>query len=244
MKALVVIPTLNEATVIEKNLQTVILSFSSLLKNYEWQILVADNGSTDDTVALVQKLAAAEPKLTVWHTDKKGRGQALRTVWLNNEADIYAYMDADLATDLAFVPLLFQTLDKADIAIGTRLQKKSKTSRSFFRELSSRVYNTLVRQIISLKISDTQCGFKAIKKEVAQKILPLTTHEGWFFDTELLALANLFSFKIKELPVQWNETPDGRRKSSVKVLATAWDDIVHLIKLRKKIRQLKKSLIK
>lgn len=241
MKITFAVPTYNESLVIEKNLRTVLDFFAQALPEHDWQIIVADNGSTDDTLSLAEGLAEKNPRLIVWHTDQKGRGQALRRVWQKWPADVCAYMDADLATDLAHVPELIRTLKTADVAIGTRLLSASKTSRSLLREISSRVYNMIARQIVHLEVSDTQCGFKALRGETAARLLPLTEDDGWFFDTELLALAKHFGCRVAEVPVRWQEAPDRRRKSSVKIMATAVNYLKQLIKLRRRFARLPKN---
>ena len=232
---LLAIPTYNEALVIETNLRKAHSLLSDLLKDFGWTLLVADNGSTDETSAIVERLKGELPRLALWHTDKKGRGNALRHVWQEFDADVYAYMDADLATDLSELPKLLRELEHADLAIGSRLSMTSHTDRSFFREVVSRGYNILSRVLVGTKIKDLQCGFKAIKADVAKQILPLCTHDGWFFDTELIVLAEHHGFKVAELPVTWHEAPDRRRKSSVKVFQTAWDDFVNLLRLKRRL---------
>ena len=237
MKVLMVVPTYNEQLVIAKNIKTAYTALAVLLKDHDWTLLVADNGSTDTTPGVVSALLAGCPRLAFWHTDKKGRGNALRQVWMQADADVVAYMDADLAADLAEVPKLIAALRDADLAVGSRLSRGSSTDRSFFRECISRSYNLLSEILVGTSVSDLQCGFKAVKREVAQKILPLTTHDGWFFDTELIVFAEHLGFKVAELPVAWQESPDRRRKSSVKVFSTIWDDLVSLWKLRRRIKR-------
>lgn len=241
MKINFVIPTYNESLVIEKNLQTVLDFFAQEMSKYDWRIIVADNGSTDDTVSIAKKLAEENHRLIVWHTDQKGRGHALRRVWQKWPADVCAYMDADLATDLAHAPELVRALASAEVAAGTRLNARSQTSRSLLREISSRVYNMIARQIVRLDVSDTQCGFKALRGETAARLLPLTEDGGWFFDTELLALAAHFGLRVAEVPVRWQEAPDRRRKSSVKIMATAVNYLKQLIKLRRRLARLPKN---
>lgn len=241
MKITFAIPTFNESLVIEKNLQTVLDFFAQKMSAYDWQIIVADNGSTDDTVLLAEKIAAENSHLVVWHTDQKGRGHALRQVWQKWPADILAYMDADLATDLTHVPELVRALETAEVAVGTRLAAHSKTSRSFLRETMSRAYNTIARKIVPLGVSDTQCGFKALRGETAARILPSIEDDHWFFDTELLALAKHFGLRVAEIPVVWQETRDKRRKSTVKIFSTAVDYLKQLFQLRRRLARLPKN---
>lgn len=237
MKINFVIPTYNEALVIEKNLQTVLNFFAKNFNNHDWQIILADNGSGDKTIEIAKKISENNPRLIVWQTNQKGRGQALKKVWQTFPANIVGYMDADLATDLKHLPELINALNTADLAVGTRLGAESKTSRSFFREMTSRIYNFLAGYLVPLPVSDTQCGFKAMTNKSAELLLPLAEHPGWFFDTELLGLAKRFKLKVVEIPVSWQETPDKKRKSSVKVFETAIDYIKQLIKLRRRLAQ-------
>jgi glycosyltransferase involved in cell wall biosynthesis len=241
MKITFVIPTHNEEMVIEKNLQTVLDFFTQTMAGDDWRIVVADNGSSDRTVDLAQKAAAAERRLIVWHTDRVGRGQALRQAWQKWPGEVCAYMDADLATDLNHVPELIRALQTAEAAIGSRLASGAETSRSFLRELSSRIYNRLTQKIIGLKISDAQCGFKAFSFPLLEKLLPLTKDDRWFFDTELLALAQHYGYRLIEMPVKWREQPDKRRKSTVKIFATSLDYLKQLFQLRRRLAVLPKK---
>ena len=241
MRLLLIIPTHNEELVIEKNLREVFARGESLLQNYDWSVLVADNGSTDKTGKIVTSLQSTFPKLSLWQTDVPGRGNALRTVWQKFDADIYAYMDADLATDLNELPKLLHELEEHDIAIGSRLLKSADVKRSMLREFVSRIYLFLSHAIVPVRAKDLQCGFKAAKKEALYTILPHTSHNGWFFDSELVVLAEHLGYKVKEIPVSWNESPDERRKTTVNITSTAWDNIVHLFKLRRRLKKLSRE---
>lgn len=180
---------------------------------YRWRVVIADNASTDGTLAVAQRLAAEDPDGTACiHLDRKGRGRALKAAWLASEADAMCYMDVDLSTDLAMLlPLLAGVLDEGyDIAYGSRVGRGADIERSFKREVNSRGYIMLIKALFWTKFSDAQCGFKAITREAAQALLPRVRDGEWFFDTELLILAEKSGRRLKEVPVRWVEDPDTR----------------------------------
>lgn len=224
----IVIPVYNEET----QLSDSILKLRSFLKDnlkITWRIVVADNGSTDGTLKLAQELGKEFPEVKAIHIEQKGRGRALRHVWLDSQSDIVSYMDVDLSTDLsAFPPLINAVIEGYDIAIGSRLLKSAQVKRSMKREFTSRVYNIIIKLIHQTQFSDAQCGFKAISQKAARELLPLTIDNEWFFDTELLILAEKKGYRIKEIPVKWIED----RGSTVKVLRTAYKDIKGLLRLK------------
>lgn len=238
-KILIVLPTYNEEKVVKENTLKVYDFCQKNLKDYDWQILIADNGSIDETPKIAKELSKNYPKILFFHIPERGRGYALKKAWKDYEADIYTYMDIDLATDLNYFPLLIKAISEEnfDLAIGSRLKKESKVERSLKREILSRIYNFLLKIFFQPSFKDAQCGFKAISKKVAQKILPKIKNNNWFFDTELLILAEKVGFKIKEIPVEWIETRKVVRKSTVKVLSTAWEDIKGMIRLWREIRR-------
>lgn len=226
----VVIPVYNEEHVLAQSVATLRAFLGERLRPHRWRILVADNASTDGTLQVAQGLAAQHPGEVAWlHLDEKGRGRALRLAWTTSEADILTYMDVDLSTGLEAFPLLVQAIVNGfDIAIGSRLLPDSRTIRSSKREFVSRCYNLLIKASHFTRISDAQCGFKAISREAARALVPLVQNQEWFFDTELLLLAEKRGYRIKEVPVRWVEDPDTR----VHVLKTALEDIRGLLRLR------------
>ena len=193
------------------------------------RITVADNGSTDGTWAQALALQAGLPAVRAVRLDRPGRGGALRAIWSASDADVYAYMDVDLSTDLnALFPLLAPLLSgHSDVAIGTRLARGARVVRGPRREFLSRCYNLLLHATLGTGFSDAQCGFKAIRADAARRLLPLTADRGWFFDTELLVLAERAGLRIHEVPVDWIDDPDSR----VKVVSTALADIRGIIRL-------------
>ncbi|WP_435795394.1 glycosyltransferase [Micromonospora taraxaci] len=190
---------------------------------YPFRITIADNASVDDTRAIADNLATELPGVDVLHLDAKGRGRALSAAWSASSAPVLAYMDVDLSTDLAaLLPLVAPLISgHSDLAIGTRLARTSRVVRGAKREVISRAYNLLLRGALAARFSDAQCGFKAIRADVAGELLPLVRDTGWFFDTELLVLAQRAGLRIHEVPVDWVDDPDSR----VDIVATALADL-------------------
>ena len=193
-------------------------------------VTIADNGSTDRTWAQARALAREFGDVQTVHLEQSGRGRALRSVWSASDAEVLAYMDVDLSTDLnALLPLVAPLLSgHSDLAIGTRLARGARVVRGPRRELISRCYNVLLHATLSAGFSDAQCGFKAIRADKARLLLPLTRDTGWFFDSELLVLAERAGLRIHEVPVDWVDDPDSR----VKVVATALADLRGIARLR------------
>ena len=224
----VIIPVYNE----EEQLAQSVTTLRQFLKENlpsKWAIVVADNGSTDNTLSIAQALSLEYPDVRYVHLPEKGRGRALRQTILSSPADVVSYMDVDLSTHLNALPTLVKAIeDGYDIAIGSRLMSGAKTKRCFKRELTSRSYNLLVKAMFFTPFCDAQCGFKAISHRAAQDLVPLVRNNMWFFDTELLILACRKGYKIKEIPVTWIEDPG----SKVNVLKTATEDIKGLLRMR------------
>ncbi|MBW5483730.1 bifunctional glycosyltransferase family 2/GtrA family protein [Streptomyces bambusae] len=218
----VVVPVFNE----EKDLGPCVHRLHEHLTRtfpYPFRITVADNASTDRTPEVAAGLAAGLPCVRSVRLEQKGRGRALRTVWSRSEAPVLAYMDVDLSTDLnALLPLVAPLISgHSDLAIGTRLARSSRVVRGAKREFVSRAYNLLLRSSLAARFSDAQCGFKAVRGDVAERLLPLVEDSGWFFDTELLVLAERAGLRIHEVPVDWVDDPD----STVHIVGTAVDDL-------------------
>jgi putative flippase GtrA len=190
---------------------------------FSFRITVADNASEDTTFEVAEVLARELTGVHVVHLQQKGRGRALQDVWSRSDAAVLAYMDVDLSTDLsALLPLVAPLITgHSDVAIGTRLARGARVVRGAKREVISRGYNLLLRGTLAVRFSDAQCGFKAIRRDVARHLLPLVQDTGWFFDTELLVLAQRAGLRIHEVPVDWVDDPDSR----VDLLATALADL-------------------
>ena len=224
-----VIPCLNEAHVLEKSLDTV-RSFLGRHFPYRWGILIADNGSTDGTRELAQRLAETYPEVRAISLDQRGRGRALRRAWSQSEADILAYCDVDLSTELEALEKCCRAIweEGFDIAVGSRLMKESDIVRGFKRDFISRCYNLLIKALLFTRFSDAQCGFKAVSRRVVKEIVPQIQDEAWFFDSELLILGEKEGYRIKDIPVRWIDDEDSR----VKIASTAWEDVKGLMRLR------------
>ena len=218
----VTIPVHNEEGDLEASVRR-LHSYLATHLPYSFRITIADNASTDATPAIAAAIAAAIPEVTAIRLSEKGRGRALRAVWDASDAHVLAYCDVDLSTDLAaLLPLVAPLLSgHSDLAIGTRLSRSSRVVRGAKREIISRCYNLLLRGMLRAGFSDAQCGFKAIRADVAILLLPLVEDTGWFFDTELLVLAERAGLRIHEVPVDWLDDPDSR----VDILATAVEDL-------------------
>ena len=194
-----------------------------------WRITIADNASTDRTWELASDMAAALEGVVAVRLPERGRGRALREVWTVSDAEVVAYMDVDLSTDLAALPPLLAPLlsGHSDLAIGTRLSRGARVVRGPKRELISRCYNLLLHAALGTSFSDAQCGFKAMRSDRARELLPLVEDSGWFFDTELLVLAERRGLRIHEVPVDWVDDPDSR----VDILPTATADLRGVLRM-------------
>jgi glycosyltransferase involved in cell wall biosynthesis len=229
----VTVPVLNEAACLVPNIRQ-LASFLARLPGVSAEIVIADNGSTDATLCLAHSLTRELPNVRVIHLGERGRGRALKHAWRSSRADILSYMDADLSTDLNVIPAMLDSLlsGRCDLAIASRLLNPESTSRSLKRELISRTYAGIVRALFAARFSDPQCGFKFIRREALQSLLPLVRDDAWFFDTELLVLAQRRGWRIVDFPAAWVE----RKESRVKLLPTILGDLRGLISLRRRLR--------
>ncbi|HET9945140.1 MAG TPA: glycosyltransferase [Actinomycetes bacterium] len=218
----VVVPVHDEERVVEASVRRLHQHLATQLP-FTFRITVADNASTDATYDVACRVADELERVRVVRLPEKGRGRALRQVWSESDAAVLAYMDVDLSTDLrALLPLVAPLVaGHSEIAIGTRLARGSRVVRGPRREVISRTYNLLLRGTLAARFTDAQCGFKAVRRDVADQLLPLVEDTGWFFDTELLVLAERSGLRIHEVPVDWVDDPDSR----VDVVATAVADL-------------------
>ena len=224
----VVVPVYNEAHVLAASIRRLHDYLSSEVP-LPARIVIANNASTDGTAVVARALSADLPGVEVLDLPEKGRGRALRAAWTDSPAEVLCYMDVDLSTDLrAFLPLVAPLLSgHSDLAIGTRLARDSRVERGLQRELISRTYNRLLKYSLGARFSDAQCGFKAIRADAARQLLPAVADQAWFFDTELLVLAQRQGLRIHEVPVDWTDDPDSR----VDVVRTAKDDVRGIVRL-------------
>jgi len=226
----VVVPVYNEERDLPRSIPILRDFLSSDAFPYEWRIVIADNASIDNTPEVAQRIAAELSGVAYLRIPQKGRGRALKAAWGDSPADIVSYMDVDLSTDLKAFPLLVRAVaeDGYHVATGSRLSRGSRTQRSLQREVLSRGYVFLIRAMFMTSLSDAQCGFKAARRESFQRLLPLIQDNNWFFDTELLILAEKYGMRMKTIPVRWAEDSDSR----VQIGKTVAEDLRGLWRLR------------
>jgi len=227
----VVVPVYNEEEALPQSIPELRAFLQRPGFPYDWRILIADNASIDRTPDVSHQLEREFPgEVQYIRIERKGRGFALKQVWGQSDADIMSYMDVDLSTGLEAFPPLIKAIaeDGYGVSTGTRLARKSKVDRSLKRTALSRGYNLIIKGLLFTRFSDAQCGFKAISREVAQKVLPLIENNNWFFDTELLVLAEKMGYRIKDVPVRWAED----RGTTVKIGSTITEDLRGLWRMR------------
>jgi glycosyltransferase involved in cell wall biosynthesis len=230
MNVMIVIPVFNEERQLSSSIARLV-DFLGQHKTWDKEVVIADNGSADRTLEKAHSLAKEYEFIRVVHLEEKGRGRALKTAWSVSSAEILSYMDVDLSTDLVAFPGLIDAIERRgyDLAVGSRLLPDSDVRRGWKREFISRSYNRLIKSIFQTRFSDAQCGFKAITRAAARSLLPLVEDTGWFFDTELLVLAERLGYRIFDLPVRWDDDSDSR----VKIIRTAWEDVKGLMRMRR-----------
>lgn len=225
----ITIPVYNEAAELVRSVERLYDFCNKNLINYSWHITIADNASTDQTSDIGKQLVKKYKQVIYKRLSKKGRGNAVKTVWKESNADICSYMDVDLSTDLVhFMPLIDSLSNGYDIAIGSRLRSGARViERSIKREFISRMYNLLVMIAFQTRFSDAQCGFKAVTQNVVQRLIPHIIDDEWFMDSELLIVGEKLGYRIFEEPVVWKDNPG----STVRVLPTAMGDLKGLFRL-------------
>jgi putative flippase GtrA len=235
----IVVPVYNEVAALAPNIRR-LRGYLAEVFPFTFRVTIADNGSTDGTWDAATELAAEFTEVRAVRLEEKGRGRALHAVWSGSDAQVLAYMDADLSTELsALLPLVAPLLSgHSDLAIGTRLSRGARVVRGPKRELISRCYNALLHVVLRARFSDAQCGFKAIRADCARELLPLVHDRAWFFDTELLVLAERAGLRIHEVPVDWVDDPDSR----VDIVATALADLRGVARLARDLRTTRPAL--
>ncbi len=230
----VVVPVLNEERTLKANIEK-LHDFLQKQDGLHFRITIADNGSIDRTQMIANELSENYAAIRVVRLTEKGRGRALKQVWMESDADILSYMDVDLSTSLEdFMPMIRPLINgEAGVAIGSRLSKNSRTTRGFKRDFISKSYNKIIKAYMGTRFSDAQCGFKAIRKDVSENLLPKVTDTQWFFDTELLIKAEKSGIKIHEQPVTWVEDTDSR----VKIMKTVTEDLQGLMRVKRELVQ-------
>lgn len=236
------LPVKNEEKILEENIKRLNSYLTAHSWPFSWQIVVLLNNCSDNSEKITERLTAGNELIKKSLISSPGKGRALRSYFRESRADILVFMDIDLAVSLENLPALLNPLIKqgGDLIIGSRLLKASKTSRSWWREISSRLYNCLSRVILNHNFHDLQCGFKAFRRELFVKIEPHLYNDAWFFDTELIVIANYFHYRILEIPVDWQENRYDSRQSKVKVFKDAWGFLKNLLILKKRLSKIKK----
>jgi glycosyltransferase involved in cell wall biosynthesis len=229
----VVLPVHNEERVLADSVRELHRRMRATF-DFAFVLTIADNASSDATRAIGERLARELPEVQLLRIGQPGRGNALRVAWQESSAQVVAYMDVDLSTDLAHLRALLVPLieRRGDITIGSRLTPGARVSRGIKRELISRSYNILLRAALGVGFSDAQCGFKAARRELIVPLLGRVRDDGWFFDTELLYLAQRSRLSIREIPVRWVDDPDSR----VHIVSTALADLRGVVRLRREAR--------
>jgi glycosyltransferase involved in cell wall biosynthesis len=227
----VVVPVYNEERALPQSIPALAEFLSGPTFPYEWRIVIGDNASTDETPRVGRMLEdGSEGRAEYVRIERKGRGYALKQIWGASEADIVSYMDVDLSTGLdAFPELIGAIADKGyEVAIGSRLAAGSEVTRSLKRRVLTRGYNGIIKAMFWTRFSDAQCGFKAVRTSAFKRMLPLIEDNNWFFDTELLIVAEKLGYRVYDVPVRWIEDKDTR----VKITATVTEDLMGLMRLR------------
>ncbi|MER5530159.1 dolichyl-phosphate beta-glucosyltransferase [Streptomyces sp. NPDC002677] len=224
----IVVPVYNEAHVLAGSIGRLHAYLEDSFP-FPFRITIADNASTDATWAVATDLTLRLPHVHARRLELKGRGRALKHVWSGSTADVVAYMDVDLSTGLdGFLPLVAPLLSgHSDLAVGSRLHRQSAVVRGPKREFISRSYNLLLKAGLGARFSDAQCGFKAVRTEVFRALAPHIEDTAWFFDTELLVLAQRNGLRVHEVPVDWVDDPDSR----VDIVRTAVDDLLGMARM-------------
>lgn len=229
----ITVPVYNEEKELSRNITKLYEFCEKHLQDYIWHITISDNASSDNTPIIASSFTKKYPQVDLFRLEQKGRGRAVKRVWIQAGADICAYMDLDLSTDLVHLPNLLHVLQNGyDIAIGSRLAKGANVEgRTMLRELTSRALNYLfIRTLFHTHFTDAQCGFKAVTKQVVEELLPYIKDNDWFFDGELLIVGERSGYKIFEEAVHWVDNPG----STVRLLSTIFNDLESMWRLYRK----------
>ena len=226
----ITIPVYNEEGELEANVQKLLNFCSKNLKDYDWHVTIADNASSDNTPIIASAMEKKNSKISHLRLEQKGRGRAVKRAWVESEKDLCVYMDLDLSTDLVHLPKILWALKNGyDLAIGSRLARGAKVEgRTFLRELTSRVLNSFfIRFFFQTHFTDAQCGFKGVTRTVVENLIPKVKDNEWFFDGELLIIAEKSGYRIYEEPVHWIDNPG----STVRLISTIWGDLMSIRRL-------------
>ena len=240
MKLNITIPCYNEEKILKNSITTLYNFLNKNIEEKEWNIVIVDNNSTDNTKEVSKQLTKNFDRVKYVFTENKGKGIAIKTGWKKFDADIYIFMDADLSTDLSSLPDLISGIKKEgyDMVVGSRFHENSNVKRTTIRKIISYSYRLIKKILTGSTITDAPCGFKSTNNEIVKEVLPYVKDNEWFFDSELLIITENKGYKIKEIPVKWEDIRESGDSSRVQVLSLSLKYFISLIKLRKKIRQL------
>ena len=239
------LPVKNEEKIMAANARRLCDFLEAQKLAEDWQIVIIVNGSQDNSEAIAQGLVDENSgRFRLYCLKDGGKGLALKKYFAVSQADILVFMDIDLAVSLDNLPSLIAPIlrHENDLVIGSRLLPGSQIDRSFWRSLVSHSYNIFSRLVLSHSLSDLQCGFKALTRELFDRVRPFLLDNNWFFDTELVVFAVRLGYRIKEMPVDWREDRYDDRKSKIRVLVDVWAFIRNLLCLRGRLHRLKKHL--
>jgi glycosyltransferase involved in cell wall biosynthesis len=212
---------------------------NNLEDDFDWQIHIVVNGSNDNSINIAKEISEKNDRVSFYELKQGGKGRAIKYCWQKSEAEYFIYMDIDLAVSLESLPTLIKHLkDGHDLVWGSRHLRKSKVKRSVFRSFSSLAYNVFSKTALEHNYSDLQCGFKGINNRIKNGVLPKIEDNNWFFDTELIVWSKKLKYKLKEIPVNWQEDRYQERKSKVKVFKDAKSFVYKTMKLRKKLKMI------
>jgi glycosyltransferase involved in cell wall biosynthesis len=208
----IVIPAYNESARIESALERVLSCVAE--QGWDAEVLVIDDGSKDDTAAIVQRWMQQHPRLhLVENPGNRGKGYSVRNGLLQAAGEVVMFTDADLSTPMEEAERLLAAInDGADVAIGSRWMDKTRQTihQPLYRQFFGRCFNWITRSVMGLPFKDTQCGFKAFRRSAAQTIFRLQTIERWGFDPEILFIAQKLKYVIREVPVTWGHDERSR----------------------------------
>ncbi|MFZ1075520.1 MAG: glycosyltransferase [Minisyncoccia bacterium] len=232
MKVDICIPAYNEAPIIADTVRAVVAELGTT-PNISWRIIVADNGSTDGTADAVKALAI--PNVSVLSIKTKGKGAAVVAAAKASTADVFGFIDADLSADPSNIRYLLAVLSGADVVIGSRLLKEARVDRSWWRSLSSSLFNFARRRMLGIRVADTQCGLK-LTNEKGRRELTACQEQGWFFDVEWLARASGSNLRIREIPISWTEQRFAGRRAKLDILADGMQSIGAFSRIRNRLK--------
>jgi glycosyltransferase involved in cell wall biosynthesis len=224
----VVLPAYNEVNYLQPAVEKTIQTLNLFVQSYE--VLIAEDGSTDGTAERSEELAQQNPKVQHIHREKRlGRGTALNNAFKHSSGKVLVYMDLDLATDLKYLKPLVEaiTVEGYDFSTGSRMLRESKAERTTSRSISSKTYNFLVRHMLGSKLHDHQCGFKAFKREPLMQIIDNVEATHWFWDTEITVRAQRTGYKVKEIAVEWKSG----KNTKVNLFKDSWSMFRQIMRL-------------